>query len=203
MYSTKVFALLRFHCTGVYKQRLFTYTGKEDHLLWEEYGIELHFPSTSAVDIECAVSVISTDDDNYIFPESSKLVSAVYDISVDQSFPEPVTVKVQHCVPIENDQKAQAMSFVIANTAQGPPYQFKRQREGRFSCESFYAEIQLRHFSILAIIIEWYKSLVTYPLVYSANVYYLENIKVSFVMTRNLAAHISVSTFTLCYMYVL
>ena len=68
---------------------------KEDCLLWDEYGIQLQFPSTqSEVHIEGTVGVLSLDDDNHIFPEESELVSAVYNISANEQFPQPVTVKL-------------------------------------------------------------------------------------------------------------
>jgi len=64
-------------------------------MLWDGYGIELHFPSTlPEVHVEGAVSVLSTDDHIYAFPEGSDLVSAVYNISANKTFPEPVIVKL-------------------------------------------------------------------------------------------------------------
>ena len=107
----------------------FTYSGKQNSLLWNEYGIKLQFPSNlTKVNIEGTVSVLSTDDESYIFPEGSDLVSAVYNISANKPFPEPVTVKLQHCVPIDSAKEASLMSFVIANTEQGPPYKFQEWR---------------------------------------------------------------------------
>ena len=96
--------------SGQYKQLSFTYTGKVDHFLWNDYGIELHFSSASDINIEGTISVLSTDKDNYIFPEGSELVSAVYDISTNEPFPEPVTVKLQHCVPMDSKKEASAMT---------------------------------------------------------------------------------------------
>jgi len=91
--------------TGVYKQMQFTYSGQQNSLLWNECGIKLQFPSNlTKVHIRGTVSVLSTDDENYIFPEGSDLVSAVYSISANKPFPEPVTVKLQHCVPIDSAQ---------------------------------------------------------------------------------------------------
>ena len=80
---------------------------------------------TSAIHIEGTVSVLSIDKGDYIFPEGSELVSAVYDISTNEPFPGSVTVDLQHCVPIDSEKEAEAMTFVIADTAQGPPYKFR------------------------------------------------------------------------------
>ena len=149
----------------------------------------MHFPSSSAVHIDGSVSVITTDNDKYIFPEGCELVSAVYNISTSKPFPEPVTVKLQHCVPTDNEIEASAMSFVIADTAQGPPYKFCPQNGGSFTCGSSCGEIQLTHFSMPAVI-RW---LLGRPIPFSASVFYLPKSVASFVVTKNLQAHISVS----------
>ena len=174
----------------MYKQLSFTYTGKEDRLLWKDYGIELHFSSTSEVHIEGTISVLSTNADNYLFPEGSKLVSAVYDIAANEPFPEPVTVRLQHCVPMESREEASAITFVVADTAKGPPYKFHPMSGGSFMSGSSYAEIQLTHFSMLAVIWWW----MGYAIPFSASIYYLQNNMASFVVTKNLQAHINVST---------
>ena len=179
--------------TDVYKQLSFTYTGKEDHLLWNDYGIEMHFLSTSEVHIEGIISVLSTNDENFIFPEGSELVSAVYDISANEPFPEPVTVRLQHCVPMESREEASAITFVVADTAKGPPYKFHPMSGGSFMSGSSYAEIQLTHFSMLAVIWWW----MGYAIPFSASIYYLQNNMASFVVTKNLQPHINVSTTTI------
>jgi len=117
----------------------------------------------------------------------------VYDVSTSVPFPEPVIVRLQHCVPIKSEKEASEMSFVIADSVQGPPYEFQPLSGGSFRCGSFYAEIQLTHFSIPAIIIRRLKWLLGRPIPFSARVYYLQHSMVSFVVTKNLNADISVS----------
>ena len=160
--------------------------------------MELHFPShTSAVHIEGTVSVLSADDDNYKFPEGSELVSAVYDISTSRPFPEPVTVRLQHCVPLDSEKVASAMRFVIADAAQRPPYTFHPQSDGSFRRGSSYAEIKLSHFCMPAVILWWFG----YPIPFSARVYYLQNSMARLVVTKNLKAHKTVSYFA-CFVHV-
>ena len=142
--------------TDVYKQRQFTYTGKKDHLSWEEYGVKLQFfPCTSDVYIEGTVSVLSVDDDNFKFPEGTELVSAVYDIAANKPFPVPVKVGIQHSIPLQDEKEASrlGMTFVIASTQQGPPYIFRELSGGDYRPTSSYGEIQLTHFSRIAQII--------------------------------------------------
>ena len=149
------------------------------------------------VHIEGTVSVISMDDDNYIFPGGSELVSAVYEVSANGSFPDPVTVRLQHCVPIDSEKKASEMSVVIADTAQGPPYVFYELSEGIFRSGSSYVEFELTHFSLLAVVTwgwwKWWGLLVGHPVPFSATVFYLQNSMATFVVTKNLNAYISVS----------
>ena len=59
-------------------------------------------------------------------------------------------------------------------------------------CGSPYGEIQLTHFSRLAEIIKWSLGR---PIPFCASVYYLQQYRASFVVTKNLAAHITVSMF--------
>ena len=185
------------HCDvgiDVYKQRTFIYSGQEDDLLWEEYGIKFHFPShTSQVSIECTVSVLSTDNSNYAFPVRSDLVSAVYGISASKQLPVPVTVQVQHCIPLHDDDEAArlGMSFMKATKKQGPPYVFHEVDGGDFRCGSSYGEIQLTHYCDIAIGIQWW---VGYPIPFFASVFYTQNNMAKFVVTQNLRAHITVSS---------
>jgi len=179
--------------TDVYKQRCFTYTGNSDHLLWEEYGVKLQFfPCTSDVHIEGTVSVLSIVDDHYKFPEGTELVSAVYDIVTNRPFPVPVIVEIQHCIPLQDENEAShlGMSFVIANSQEGPPYIFRELCGGEFSPASPYGKIQLLHFCKLAQIIKWRLGR---PIPFFASLYYPQNDKAKFVVTQNLAAHITVS----------
>ena len=181
----------------VYKQRTFIYTGQEDRLLWTEYGITLYFPSTpsqeSQVHIEVTVSVRSTEDHNYRFPVRSDLVSAVYGITADKKFPVPVTVQVEHCIPLHDDDEAArlGMSFMTASRKQGPPYVFHDRDGGSFRSGSLYGEITLSSFSDIAIRIKWW---VGFTLPFFASVFYTNHEKALFVVTQNLEANIAVSS---------
>lgn len=180
-------------CTDVYKQRSFIYTGKEVQLHWEEYGIKLHFfPCTSDVYIKGTISVLSVDAENYKFPEGTGLVSAIYDIVADKPFPVPVTIEIQHCVLLqdENEVPHLGITFVIADAQKGPPYIFHELCHGDFKPRSTCGEIQLTHFCILGIIIKWWLSR---PILCFASLYYPQNDMAVLVVTKNLRAHITVS----------
>ena len=69
---------------------------------------------------------------------------------------------------------------------------FQELSGGEFRCGSPYGEIQLTHFSKFAEIIKWNLGR---PIPFCASVYYLQQHRASFVVTKNLAAHITVSMF--------
>ena len=185
----------------IYQQRRFTYTGTETQLSWDECGIKINFPScTATVHIEVTVSVLSTDN-NFLLPDGSELTSAVYDISADKPFLKPLTIQIQHCVPL-NDAPPTGMSFAIANTQQGAPYTF-RPLEGVFRCGSSYGEVQCTHFSIFTIIstIKWWLG---QAISFAASIHYFKDGYARFAVTKNLQVHINVSFIpsTDTYMYV-
>lgn len=138
---------------GIVDQISFTYKGEEHHVPWKKYGFDLCFPSASHDNIEGTISILSNDDDCYDFPDGTTLVSAVYNISVRKPLPIPVTVKLQHCVPLDDQNVAKQLSFVTANTEQGRPYKFHLLGDGEFVPGSVHGETQLRHFSLIAIIL--------------------------------------------------
>ena len=186
---------------GSHKQRKFEYTGIEQNRLWGQYGIRMHFPDhtteassthSSRTSIHGTVSLLSVDHDDYIFPEGIELVSAVYNISAEQPFPEPVTVEIQHCVPLYRDDNASQleMSFIIADTQHGPPYIFQELPGGEFKTGSSYGKIQCLHFSDIAIKIKWKFG---YSIRLFAATYYPEKNRARFAVTKHLSAYISVS----------
>ena len=137
---------------GLHRDHKFIYDGRELHVLYEEYGIQLHFPK-KYMDREISITVsLKTLDDDYSLPESSDLVSAVYGLCVSGELPTPVTVEIQHCVPIRDSTIASALSFVRSETKHGPPYKLKVIEGGQFKPDTFYGKIDLTHFSIIAIV---------------------------------------------------
>ena len=154
--------------------------------------MNLRFPSCKLpVNIKGTVSVLSTNEEDYIFPEGSEVVSAVYNVSATQPFPDKITVEIEHCVSRDKNNKAALlqMSFAIADTLHGPPYRFRELTGGTFDRGS-YGRIQLNRFSKLAILIKWHFG---FSISFFAGVYYRPNNRAVFVVTKNLQAHIRVS----------
>ena len=136
----------------MYNGHEFIYCGKELHLLYEDYGIRLHFHEIE-MDKEVSVTVsLNTSGDDYSLPENSEFVSAVYGICISGELPSPVTIEIQHCFPLRDSNAASLLSFVRFETKYGPPYQFTVIKGGRLKPDSFYGEIELTRFSYIAII---------------------------------------------------
>ena len=173
-------------------------------MLYEEYGIQLHFPK-KYMDKEISITVsLKTLDDEYSLPESSDLVSAVYGLCVSGELPSPVTVEIQHCVPIRDSNIASGLSFVRSETKHGPPYKFKVIEGGQFKPDTFYGKIDLTHFSIIAIV-RFFRCIlgVSDSSIYCTSVYKRQSSRtrapttyeVHVMVTKDLAAHLTVNIY--------
>ena len=118
-------------------------------------------------------------------------MSAVYDISATQPFPDNITVELEHCVDLKDNNEASLlqMSFAVADTKHGPPYQFHTLAGGRFGVGQ-YGRIQLNRFSMLVMLMDNIKWYAGYPICFFAGMYYRPDNRVLFVAARNLEAHI-------------
>ena len=158
---------------------VFKYVGSEVSFLWKDYGIELHIPANHALieDIDMTVKVRGADEDFQI-PNGFELVSAIYSISTSLPLPVEAVLRIQHCVPGAYGR----LHFVSAHN--GPPYEFQQVDGGRFSQYSCYGEIKVSEFSEYAIVHTKHA-----PTDFVAGVY-SNGITASFVVTKNLEAHL-------------
>ena len=141
-------------------------------------GIRFFFPAGECekpVDISVQVA-----NDDYNLPswfDEMPIVSDMYKITTSGKLPVPVTVRMQHCAVIE---KEHSLVFIVAHGS--PPYKFNRLYGGIFPPYKTYGEIELKNFSILAILahkLGWRMSL-SVQLFYHKN-----NAAATFVVTKN------------------
>ena len=78
------------------------------------------------------------------------------------------------------------------------PCVFHELSEGDFRFGSSYGTIERTHFSRLAVIIKWRLGR---PIPFNSSIYYTPDDRASFVVTQNLAAHISVSSIHVYFEY--
>ena len=167
---------------------------------WEGYGLHLYIPK-GALPSEirnCTVSVEVSVEGNYIFPDNSHPVSAVYWFHCDPKckFSKPITLEIQHCA---EEQNLNALSFVKATSIKDQSEtKFHRAlgccgtNHGVFPNHSSYGFIQLDQFCGYGVVQEGSEDRE-----YRANLYYLpqgiNQFKTDFTVLWNTDAHHSVS----------
>ena len=158
------------------------YTGETcSHV--SQNGISFHFPASES---KCRVELRSkVVNDDYVLPkgyEDMPLVSSMFKITASDELPVPVTVRMEHCAIIEEDD---SLVHMIAHGP--PPYHFEPLLSGTFPLGGRYREIQVKHFSVLTILAKK----LGLRLSLSVQVFYHDNSSATFVATKNLRHLIS------------
>ena len=124
--------------------------GASSQLLeWEEYGFRVQVPA-GATSGPCVIAVKAILSGAFEFPEDSQLVSALYAISVSRKLDRPVSVEIEHCVELENEQDCKYMRFGIAMCNQEAlPYTFETLDDGTFIPLSKFGKVLRSSFSIM------------------------------------------------------
>ena len=153
------------------------YTGKAcSHV--SQNGISFHFPaSESKCRVELRYKVVN---DDYILPkgyEDMPLVSSMFKITASDELPVPVTVRMEHCAIIEEND---SLVHMIAHGP--PPYYFQPLLSGTFPFGERYGEMYVNRFSIFTILAK--KLGLTLSL--SVQVFYQDHSSATFVVTKNL-----------------
>ena len=158
------------------------YTGEAcSHV--SQHGISFHFPaSESKCRVELRYKVVN---DDYVLPkgyENMPLVSSMFKITTSDELPVPVTVQMEHCAIIEEDD---SLVHMIAHGP--PPYHFQPLLSGTFPLGERYGEIQVKHFSVLTTLAKK----LGLRLSLSVQVFYHDHSSATFVATKNLQRLIS------------
>ena len=161
---------------------------------WKGFGLKLtiHEGSLPADVQQCMITIKASLAGQYEFPDNSHLVSAVFWLRCEPmcKFTKPITVEIQHCARSENVDNLN-LKFVRAVCSQKQlPYTFK-QLKGNFTSHSSFGAIELDSFSGLAITQEGSEDRE-----YCSQLFYLGHpnmCTIHFVVTWNLAAHLTVS----------
>ena len=119
---------------------------------WEEYGLRIAIPQGAVQQSDTVeVAITALVGGEFILPEDTELVSAVYAISVSKPLLKPVQLEIQHCVSIEKPAHSNYLSFATAPSDR-PPYHFQPVEGGIFSIGNQYGGITVSGFSIWSII---------------------------------------------------
>ena len=146
-------------------------------------GISLEFPSAECkTPVKVSVKVVSD-----ILPpgfDDMVQVSEMFQITASGPLPAPVTVRIEHCAVVDDDNET-SLVHMVAHGA--PPYEFEPLEFGRFPKGKAYGEIELTKFCIfttLARVLHLRMSL-------SIRLFYREEITAAnFVVTKNLRSRI-------------
>ena len=129
--------------------KLFLLQNDSPQLLnWEEYGLRIAIPQGAVQQSDTVeVAITALVGGEFILPEDTELVSAVYAISISKPLLKPVQLEIQHCVSIKEPAHSNYLSFATAPSDQHP-YQFKLVKEGEFFPGDRYGNIYLSQFSV-------------------------------------------------------
>ena len=175
-------------------------TTSEQYFKWEGYGLHLYIPEGALPsEIEsCTISIETSVEGNYAFPDNTHPVSAVYWFRCNPKckFSQPITLEIQHCA---KEQNVKGLSFVKATSIEGQSEdKFNRTlgcggtNHGIFPRHSSYGFIQLDQFCGYGVVQEGSEDRE-----YRANLYYLpqgiNQFQIDFTVLWNTDAHHSVS----------
>ena len=128
--------------------KLFLLQNESPQLLnWEEYGLRIAIPQGAVQQSDTVeVAITALVGGEFILPEDTELVSAVYAISVSKPLLKPVQLEIQHCVSIEKPAHSNYLSFATAPSDQ-LPYHFQPVEGGIFPIGNQYGSVSLSGFS--------------------------------------------------------
>ena len=133
-------------------------------------------------------------DGDFELPENSTLITAIYQIDVNQPFKSLITLYLQHCAVIESDTQSSEFQFVVGKSGQSDsPCPLKVIKGGVFIPYSQEACISVKHFSRLGAIGRNSSNLWYYHQLFYKSFEGNYPWKLEFVLTRNISTHINVS----------
>ena len=137
-------------------QKLFVIQG--DHFQsfhWNECGLQLSCPkgALSSSDERCEVVIIALAGGQFKLPVRTKLVSAIYAISVSKGLLKPLTLELQHCVALETKAQTDCLFFVRApHIGCDLNAEFTIMEGGTFYPGSWYGSITRCHFCKIGVV---------------------------------------------------
>ena len=138
------------------------YNANSSHeLQLDECGLTLSLPDGLFSPVDSTVYEAAAQGlwgGDFEFPAGTHLISSVCYISVSPTVPqldEPVTVQLVHCAHLSSQSQSEYLSFVVAEVQPGKqsgPFKFELLPGGSFSAKSQTGSIELKSFSLVAIV---------------------------------------------------
>ena len=136
-------------------KKLFLVQGERPQLLnWEEYGLRIGVSEGTLLSSETAeVAVVALVGGQFVFPDNTKLVSAVYAVCVSRPLLKALRLEIQHCVDLRRPGLSKYLKFTIAPVdTPSLPYQFSTVEGGEFPIGSWYGSIDRKEFCLVGIV---------------------------------------------------
>lgn len=182
----------------VSKQRLYTVSGAEETLLfWEDYGVRITVPKGAVPSsvASCDIAVVPIVEGNFLFPDGTVPVSAVYAIGVSCKLAQPIRIELQHC-----DNPSDCVFAKAEHVETSPPYVFNKLSGGIFTPGSEYGVVETSDFTLFAILRERLARMLSHlrnPVTRYKLLMFYENHAnfwaIHFIVTKNINSHIQVS----------
>ena len=138
------------------------YNANNNHELHlDECGLTLSLPGGLFSPVDSTVYEAAAQGlwgGDFSFPAGTHLISSVCYVSLSPSVPQldkPVTVQLVHCAHLTSQSQSQYLSFVVAQVRPGKqcgPFKFELVPGGSFWPESQIGRIELKSFSLVAIV---------------------------------------------------
>ena len=138
------------------------YNANNNHeLQLDECGLTLSLPDGLFSPVDSTVYEAAAQGlwgGDFEFPAGTHLISSVCYVSLSPSIPQldkPVTVQLVHCAHLTSQSQSQYLSFVVAQVRPGKqsgPFKFELVPGGSFWPESQIGCIELKSFSLIAIV---------------------------------------------------
>ena len=135
-------------------KRLYSVSGKANEVLsWKKMGIDISVPAgVISSGGFCDIAVVAVLSGDFIFPDNSIPVSGVYAVGTSCKLMKPLTINLQHCVEISEEDTG-TMSFTKAeHSRKSPPYVFEDCKGGVFIPGAQYASLDCQSFTLIAIV---------------------------------------------------
>ena len=169
--------------------------GKRHNLEWPDHGLRLSVPADALpTGMISRLTVKALLDDDFVLPENSTLITAIYQIDVSEPFRSFITLYLQHCAVIESDAQSSEFQFVVGKSSQpDSPCPVKVMKGGVFPPYSQEAHISVKQFSRLGAIGRKHSKFWYFQQLFYKQFQGIYPWKLDFVLTRHIATHIDVS----------
>ena len=132
-------------------------------LEWKNHGLKVHVPPGTLPDSEdtCDIDVATSFSGSFILPEDHTFVSAIYYIRPAKKLAKLVTLEIEHCCSIKNENDAKSIVPIHAQcSSRNPPYVFQPLDSCTITPGSFYGSFEVSTFSLFSL--SWIRSAINW-----------------------------------------